>query len=270
MRPLTDWAPVLLLAMLPPALAGRVENELLAQLRQAHPATRFDRVAATPISGLYEVRMGENVAYVGRGNVRYLVFGHLFDVRQMRDLTASRSIGGTAVMNAAAAGEGKTPGVTDLSALPLADAIPVVHGNGTRRLVLFTDPACGYCRQLDETLRQLGNVTILHYLLPFQGDQLPEAIWCAPDRSLAYTQVMASGTSPAQASKSCASPLERNAALAAKLGVHATPTLFFSDGRRAAGVLGITEIEAMLARASGAKTQARKPPRSDYETAHQR
>jgi thiol:disulfide interchange protein DsbC len=270
MRSMINWAPFVWLALAQPALAGRTEEALLAQLRQAHPATRFDRVAATPVPGLYEVWMGENVAYVGRGNVRYLLFGHLFDTHQMRDLTALRQNRGGAAKGNAGGGDAGMSSPIDLSELPAGDAIAVVRGNGSRKLVVFTDPACGFCRQLDATLRQLKDVTVLHFLVPFQGAQLPGAIWCDTDRGAAYAQVMAGGTPLLKDVKACENPLERNLALAARLGVQATPTLFFADGHRAIGALSRDDIEAKLAQASSSKTPDKNIARSGHETANHR
>lgn len=265
----TKWLPLVLAAALQPALAGRAEDALLASLRMAHPATRFDRVAPTPIAGLYEVWMGENVAYVVRGNVRYMVFGHLFDIRRMQDVTASRRAGGMARQANPAAVAGASDGAADMPALPAGDAITLVRGTGARRLLVFTDPACAYCRRLDAALRRLRDVTVLHYLLPYQGRQLPEAIWCAPDRDAAYARAMADGAMPAEPAHACASPLERNLALAARLGVQATPTLVFADGRRVAGALDSDDIEAGLARAAGGTDKADSLARSAHGTHRQ-
>ncbi|WP_377705318.1 DsbC family protein [Pseudoduganella sp. UC29_71] len=263
------WLPLVLAAALQPAMAGRTEDALLASLRQAHPATRFDRVAPTPVPGLYEVWMGENVAYVRRGHVRYLVFGHLFDTRRMQDVTASRKAGGIARQTPLVVDGSASDGAVDLPTIPVEDAIALVRGTGARRLLVFTDPACAYCRQLDAALRRLRDVTVLHYLLPYQGRQLPEAIWCAQDRDAAYARAMADGAMPAGPAQPCASPLERNLALAARLGVQATPTLVFADGRRIAGALGSDDIEAGLARAAGGIDQADSLARSGHGTHRQ-
>ncbi|KQV80995.1 hypothetical protein ASD15_14005 [Massilia sp. Root351] len=263
------WLPIVLAAALQPAMAGRAEDALLASLRKAHPATRFDRVAPTPVPGLYEVWMGDNVAYVSGGHVRYLVFGHLFDTRRMRDVTASRRAGGMARQASPETVAGASDGAVDMPAIALEDAITLVRGTGARRLLVFTDPACAYCRQLDATLRRLRDVTVLHYLLPFQGRQLPEAIWCAQDRDAAYARAMADGAMPADPASPCATPLERNLALAARLGVQATPTLVFADGRRVAGALDSDDIEAGLARAAGGTDKADSLARSAHGTHRQ-
>jgi thiol:disulfide interchange protein DsbC len=64
------------------------EQRLLATLRQLYPATTFTRVQSTPIPGLYEVALGNSVAYVAEDG-RYFVFGHLFDLQTQRDLTVA-------------------------------------------------------------------------------------------------------------------------------------------------------------------------------------
>lgn len=270
MRPWINWIPLLLAVGLPPALAARTEDAMLAQLRKAHPATRFDRVTPTPVAGIYEVWMGDNVAYVRRGSTRYLIFGHLYDVRHMRDLTASRKAG-----RPASDGESlqETTGTVHRQAVadvPVADAIVATQGNGARRLLVFTDPACRFCRELDKELRELRDVTVLHYLVPFQGRALPEAIWCAPDRDAAYRQVMTDGTAPQSSVSACAMPLERNMALAGRLGIRVTPTLVFADGRITAGVLPSAEIEAGLTRAADGPARADGIARSKHGTSRKR
>lgn len=50
----------------------------------------------------------------------------------------------------------------------------------------------------------------------------------------------------------CATPIEKVVQLAEQLGVTSTPTLFFTDGGRAAGALPADQLEERLARASTA------------------
>src|SRR6266404_9837864 len=64
---------------------------MLQKLKELYPATRFTSVTGTPIDGVYEVVMGQNVAYVG-GDGRHFLFGHLFDMRTQKDLTADKLV----------------------------------------------------------------------------------------------------------------------------------------------------------------------------------
>lgn len=135
--------------------------------------------------------------------------------------------------------------------LPLADAIKTVRGNGERLLAVFSDPACPHCKRLEPELDKLDNVTIYTFLVPFQGAALPAAIWCAADRQKAWHRAMVQGDQSLLAASSssapCAHPLERNLALAQRLKVRGTPTIFYADGRRTAGYAAAADIEARLA-----------------------
>ena len=210
-----------------------VATSLKAKLAATYPATEFRDLRATAMAGIYEVSMGRNVAYVG-SDARYFLFGHLYDMQAQKDLTAERLEQARRI---------------DFTSLPLTDAIQTVHGDGSRRLAVFSDPDCPYCKQLEQTLAKLDNVTIHTFLYPL--DELhPEArakaiaVWCAQDRATAWKALMTDGTPPRSAD--CAHPIDRNIALARKLGVDGTPVLFDSQGRRLVGAAPVERIEAFL------------------------
>src|SRR6218665_2002065 len=93
-------------------------NAQEAQIRQAL-AERFpklekiDEVRATPLVGLYELRIGTDLYYT--------------DAKSRRNLTQERVNKLLAV---------------DFSTLPLKDAVTIVRGDGRRRLAIFEDPNC--------------------------------------------------------------------------------------------------------------------------------
>lgn len=238
--------------------ATRDEERLLSALRKAHPGTQFTRVSRTPIPDIYEVWMGANMALVSRRSLRYLVFGRLFDTATMTDLTAPKLAQAQRLRTGPTRREGNpepSPAIP-LAQLPLADAIQTVRGDGSRSLVVFSDPACPYCKRLESELDKLGNVTIHTFLVPFQGIALPVAIWCAQDRQQAWRRYMVDGDRSMLASDAaslsaadCPHPLERNLALAQRMNVRGTPTLFYADGTRTDGAMDATDIESRLAAA---------------------
>ncbi|MCP5279433.1 MAG: DsbC family protein [Thiobacillus sp.] len=205
-----------------------------AALKAAYPATSFRDIRPTPLPGIYEVSMGRNLAYVG-SDARYFLFGHLYDMREQRDLTADRLEAARRI---------------DFASLPLADAITIVRGDGARVLAVFSDPDCPYCRRLEQELARLDNVTVHTFLYPLaelhpEARQRAIAVWCAPDRATAWQALMVNGKAPPSAE--CAHPIDRNIALARKLGVEGTPALFDVRGQHLAGAAPAQRIEAFLA-----------------------
>lgn len=211
-------------------------TEVAQRLRTLYPATTITRVNESQIAGLFEVVMGKNIAYADQ-SARYLIFGHLFDMAEQRDLTAE-------VLT--------TLSRIDVTALPIEDAIEVVRGQGERRLFVFSDPDCPYCRQLEDELPKLDNVSIYTYLFPI-GQLHPNVldkarqVWCAQDRVAAWEALMRQGELLESADESdCEHPIARNISLAERLGIDATPTLILEDGTLLQGYRSAAEIAALL------------------------
>lgn len=242
-------AVMVMMILAPPASHGAQEDALLSTLRRTYPHTSFDAARRSEIPGLYEVWMGDNVAYVSAKMPRYFLFGHLYDANAGRDLTMARR------KPAPIAPASQTP--VDWSTLPLADAITSASGKGRNVLVVFTDPACPYCQRLDAELAKLDDITIHHFMVPFLGETLPQAVWCAPDRLLAYKEAMRGRLAPAGVSH-CATPLRRNRELASRLGVSGTPTLIFPTGERLEGYASADEVARRLPAGSAAHLATRK------------
>ena len=225
------------LALAGPARAAVADpvTRIEAALKAAYPATSFRDIRPTPLPGIYEVTMGRNLAYVG-SDARHFLFGHLYDMREQRDLTADR-------MEAARR--------INFASLPLADAITSMRGDGSRVLAVFSDPDCPYCRKLEQELAKLDNVTVHTFLYPLaelhpQARSRAIAVWCAPDRAATWRDLMMNGKTPPPAAE-CAHPIDRNIALARNLGVEGTPALFDVRGRHLAGAAPVQRIEAFLA-----------------------
>lgn len=206
--------------------------KLLQTLRDTYRGTQFTSVKPTPIKGVWEVVMGTKVSYTD-GNGRYFMFGNLVDLQTQENLT-----------------EGRTAELTrvDPSTLPIAQAVKTVKGDGSRTLYVFVDPECGYCKQLEGTLKSVDNVTVYTFLFPVLGPksvQNAESIWCAKDRSKALANHML-GTAPVPTAK-CENPLSANMKLAEGLGISGTPTLVSANGTKVPGALPLDKLNQLLA-----------------------
>jgi thiol:disulfide interchange protein DsbC len=220
---------------------AHAQGALAATLKKLYLATSFDAVEPSPVKGLAEVVMGANVAYVDETG-RYFVFGRLYDMREQRDLTAERLDRLTRV---------------DFATLPLEASIVTVKGSGARRLAVFSDPDCPYCRTLEREIVKLDDVTVYTFLYPIEAlhpgaGRKATAVWCAPDKATAWADLMLRGIEPPPTA--CANPIAANLALGARLRIQGTPTLFAGDGRRSVGAQSAGELDAWLG--AGAKQSA--------------
>ena len=227
--------PMLFALMLPMAAqADDGAESLEKRLKDLYPATRIERVQTSEIPAVYEVTMGKNSAYTDATGL-YFVFGHLYDMKTQRDLTAERM---------------EKQQRIDFSQLPLGDAIKTVRGKGERVLAVFSDPDCPYCKRLEAELDKLDNVTLYIFPYPLEGLH-PEAVdkavavWCAPDRASAWADLMKTGKVPAK--RDCENPIQRNIQLAQRLGINGTPTMVSADGRMLPGAAPGDRIEQWLA-----------------------
>jgi thiol:disulfide interchange protein DsbC len=193
---------------------------------------KIDEISKTPMNGLYEVRMGADVMYAdAEGN--FLIQGALIDVKQKRNLTEER--------------------IEKLSAipfdqLPLKNAFTQVRGNGKRKLAVFADPNCGYCKRFEKDLQKLDNVTIYHLLYPILGEDSKtksKNIWCAKDKAKAWNDWMLNGTAPATATCDNAA-VDANVEFGKKQRITGTPTLLFVDGTRVPGAVPLAQVEKLL------------------------
>jgi thiol:disulfide interchange protein DsbC len=206
-----------------------------AAIRRALPARLpdlppIDEVTRSPVPGLWEVRLGSEVVY-SDGEGAFLFEGELLDTRRGINLTERRE---TALK------------AFDFARLPLGDAVTWRRGKGTRTLVVFADPNCGYCRELEKRLSDVPDITVHTFLIPILGDDSvakARAVWCARDRGPTWRHWMVEGVAPPAASACDVTALDRNLALQRRHGVVGTPSLVFQDGERVAGVLTLTALE---------------------------
>ena len=232
----------LLLALLTTLALGALAQE--ATIRK-NIATRLpqlkaiDEVRKTDLPGIFELRVNGTEIYYTDAQANYLIDGNLIDTRNRRNLTDERVEKLTAIK---------------FESLPLKDAFTIVRGTGERKMAVFEDPNCGYCKRFERDLQKVDNVTIYLFLYPILGADSTEkskAIWCAKDRVLAWQDWMLRDQTASSASPTCdTGALARNVEIGRKYKITGTPTLLFTNGARVPGAVDSKKVEQMLAEAA--------------------
>jgi len=199
-----------------------------------------DEVSKTPIPGVYELRINGSEIYYTDAQANYLIEGNIIDVRAQRNLTEERVTKLTAIK---------------FDDLPFKDAFTIVRGDGKRKVAVFEDPNCGYCKRFERDLQKIDNVTVYMFLYPILGADSVEKskiIWCSKDPGKAWQDWMVRDQpAPANPANCDSAALARNAAFGRNYKITGTPTLFFVDGARVPGAIDAKQIEKSLASTKG-------------------
>jgi len=217
-------------------LAMADEASVKKAVEAAYPKFKVESVTKTAYAGLYEVFMGGQIIYTDEKMTFLIAEGRLVDPKTKKDITGERMEELTKI---------------DFSSLPLDQAIKVVKGNGSRKLVVFSDVDCPYCKRLERNeLTNITDVTVYTFLYPIaqlhpDSASKSKSIWCAKDRVKAWDDWIMHDQLP-KTTATCEVPLERIGELARKIGVTSTPTLIFADGKRMLGAQPYKEIERAM------------------------
>ena len=224
------WLSLLSLGLSAAAQEATIRKNLAERIPQLQA---IDEVSKSPMAGLYEVRVNGTEIYYTDAEANFLVQGSLIDTKQRRNLTEERVDKLTAI---------------NFEALPFKDAFTIVRGNGKRRLAVFQDPNCGYCKRFERDLQKLNHVTIHMFLYPIlsaDSNEKSKNIWCAKDRAKAWQDWMVRDQTPAAANCDT-SAIARNIDIGRKFKITGTPTLVFVDGSRVPGAISVAEVEKHL------------------------
>jgi thiol:disulfide interchange protein DsbC len=210
-----------------------------AALAKKFPDMKVDEVRPSAMSGIYEVQMGGEVAYIS-GDGRFLIAGDMYEIDSRTNLTEA----------------GRTKArVAALSKLDEKDMIVFKPQKVKYTITVFTDVECGYCRKLHSEIAQLNDrgVQVRYLAYPRAGPGTDdwakmEAVWCSTDRKKAITEAKAGKTVKAA---QCATPIAKQYKLGEQLGVRGTPAIFTDTGEYIGGYLA---PDQMIGRLDGTST----------------
>jgi thiol:disulfide interchange protein DsbC len=220
---------------LTPWLAGAQEDAIRKNLPTLLPKfPKIEEVRPTPMSGLFEVRVNDAEIFYTDAKGEFLIQGNLIDLKGKRNLTEERTDKLLAI---------------PFDKLPLKDAFTIVRGKGERKLAVFEDPNCGYCKRFERDLMKVDNVTVYMFLYPILGPDSTaksKSIWCARDKGKAFLDWMVRDVPPSAGQGCDTSALARNTEFGRKHKITGTPTLVFADGSRVPGAVPADQVEKML------------------------
>ncbi len=226
-------ATLMCLAMVASAQEAAIRQALAQRLPQLKA---IDEIKPAGVAGLYEVRVNGSEIYYTDAKGDFLIDGQIIETKTRRNITEDRIAKLTAI---------------PFDSLPIKDAFTLVRGNGQRKMAVFEDPNCGYCKRFERDLQKVDNVTVYLFLYPVLGpDSVKKSqdIWCAKDRAVAWQDWMLREQAAGAANAACdTGAVARNVELGRKYKITGTPTLLFVNGARVPGAVDNARVEQALA-----------------------
>lgn len=216
--------------------ASLAQTESFETLRKAvQPLLGDDKilkVSEVEKTGIFEVVTGKSILYTNKtGSV--LLEGHLIDTKSRENLTEKSN---------------SNLGSFNFNDIPLKGAIKTVRGDGSRRVITFEDPNCGWCRKLMTELNKLTNVTVYTFIVPVLGEDSKgkaKSIMCASNPTKTWVDFMSSANYSI-AKKECDVSFNDNLELMQKLRLRGTPAILFESNTKVPGFMTSEKIEAKL------------------------
>ena len=211
------------------------EDTLREVMKNTYPELPIKSIQKTDYNDLYEVFIGSQIIYTNDAFDFLIVEGRVVDPKTKIDLTELRL---------------EELSRVNFNDLPLSDAIKVVKGNGKRKIAIFSDVDCPYCKRLEKKeLSNIDNITIYTFLYPLaihpEAEEKSKKIWCAKDRAKAWNEYIFKDKLPKN-SGDCKTPINKILKLGKDLGISSTPTIILSNGKRVPGAIPYKQLEEYL------------------------
>lgn len=249
--PAAALAALLLFAQTPSARAFQTGGEPPKECRECHTLTAdeaarilggaVDNVVAVlpgPFPGLFEVDVrkgGKTYPLYLDYSGKYLFNGQVIRMSDRENLTGSRYLDLNRV---------------DLSAIPLEDAVVIGKPEAKKRVIVFDDPDCAWCRKLHGEIKKVvaRDPDVAFQILVYSRNNNPatvskaRSIVCGKKNAAKRLDDAFAGKKlPPATCKTDA--VEVAARTASRLGIEGTPAMILSDGRL---ISGYRDADAML------------------------
>jgi thiol:disulfide interchange protein DsbC len=137
----------------------------------------------------------------------------------------------------------------DVSKLPLKDAVAIKKGNGAKKLIMFNDVDCPFCRKAYDWLKSQDNYTLYMFFFPLDmHPKSPEKsvqILCSTNQQTDLENAQSDKEISSQKCEAGEKMLARHKVVAGEIGVDGTPLFVTDTGARISG-LQIPALESYL------------------------
>jgi thiol:disulfide interchange protein DsbC len=217
--------------------------DVRAVIAAKFPEVRPEQIAPSPVQGLYEVRIGSQIAYVSADG-RYLLQGEIIDLDTDRNLTESRRESMRRDVLA---------GVSEAGMIVFAPA-----KNPTSTVTIFTDIDCGYCRKLHKQIADYNakGIKVRYMYFPRTGPGTEswtkaEQVACSKDPRTALTRAKLGETLKDKPCKG--NPVAQHYQIGKEFGLQGTPAIVLESGELIGGYLDPVELSKYMADAKAPK-----------------
>ncbi len=215
---------ILLLLLSIPVASSAIDKEAV----EKKLGVELKEINKTPIPGIHELVTDGNQVFYMDASARYLINGNIIDLEKEINLTQETMDRSSKI---------------DFKSLPFENAIK--SGSGTKKLAVFHDLDCPYCRRLHKELKKLKGVEIYNFL--FNLANHPKAygkakkVYCSKNPLKALDEAM--DGSDLGHLKDCETDLvDKNKELSEKVGVRGTPHMIMENGL---SLRGYRKVEAI-------------------------
>ena len=200
-----------------------------------------------PIKGMYELLMEKD----GRQGLIYIDFakkhlmqGFVIDLATLKPVSAHTP---------QEMPQQKQPTSLDVKTIPLDNSIVMGNPKGTKKLYVFTDPDCPYCRKFHAELKKLAGtepdvkIYIIPFPLPMHPGAYDKARTILEAGSLEMLDNAFQGKDvPKPSSNESKARIDANIKFGNAHGISGTPTFVLPDGKVVVGGRDVETLKKML------------------------
>ncbi|WP_395009107.1 DsbC family protein [Undibacterium sp.] len=220
---------IVLLSLNCTAFAQSNLNEIRKTLAPLLVDDKILKVVEVENTGFLEVVTEKGIFYTNK-EISVLFQGMLVDVKTRTNLTEKSK---------------KNLGAFDFKQINLKDAIKMVRGDGSRKIITIEDPNCGYCHRLMSELNKMTNITVYTFVVPILGEdskRKAKSIMCAADKTKTWVDFMSNPSQGVQ-TNDCEVSFDNSINLMRKLRLAGTPAILFEDNTIVPGTMQIKQME---------------------------